>query len=38
VGAVVGGAIGAAAGTTAGAVDEKAKDDTVVATREVRRA
>src|SRR5450830_1064076 len=36
VGAVVGGAIGAAAGTTAGAVDEKAKDDTVV-TREVRR-
>jgi uncharacterized protein YcfJ len=38
VGAVVGGAIGAAAGTTAGAVDEKAKDDTVVVTREVRRA
>ena len=37
VGAVVGGAIGAAAGTTAGAVDEKAKDDTVVVTREVRR-
>ena len=36
-GAVVGGAIGAAAGTTAGAVDEKAKDDTVVVTREVRR-
>ena len=34
VGAVVG---GAAAGTTAGAVDEKAKDDTVVVTREVRR-
>ena len=38
VGAVVGGAIGAAAGTTAGAVDEKAKDDTVVVTREVRRS
>jgi len=37
VGAVVGGAVGAAAGTTAGAVDEKAKDDTVVVTREVRR-
>ena len=37
VGAVVGGAVGAAAGTTAGAVDEKAKDDKVVATREVRR-
>jgi len=37
VGAVVGGAIGVAAGTTAGAVDEKAKDDTVVVTREVRR-
>ena len=37
VGAVVGGAICAAAGTTAGAVDEKAKDDTVVVTREVRR-
>ena len=34
VGAVVG---GAAAGTTAGAVDEKAKDNTVVVTREVRR-
>ena len=37
VGAVVGGAVGAAAGTTAGAVDEKAKDNTVVVTREVRR-
>ena len=37
VGAVVGGAVGAAAGTTAGAVDEKAKDKTVVVTREVRR-
>jgi uncharacterized protein YcfJ len=37
VGAVVGGAVGAAAGTTAGAVDEKAKDDKVVVTREVRR-
>jgi uncharacterized protein YcfJ len=36
VGAVVGGAIGAASGTTAGAVDEKAKDDTVVVTREER--
>ena len=32
-----GGAVGAAAGTTAGAVDEKAKDNTVVVTREVRR-
>ena len=30
VGAVVGGAIGAASGATAGAVDEKAKDETVV--------
>lgn len=30
VGAVVGGAVGAAGGATAGAVDEKAKDDTVV--------
>jgi len=42
VGAVVGGPVGAvvggaAAGTTAGAVDEKAKDNTVVVTREVRR-
>jgi uncharacterized protein YcfJ len=37
VGAVVGGAVGAAAGTAAGAVDQKAKDDTVVVTREVRR-
>lgn len=37
VGAVVGGAIGAASGATAGAVDQKAKDDTVVVTREVRR-
>ena len=37
VGAVVGGAIGAAAGATGGAVDQKAKDDTVVVTREVRR-
>ena len=37
VGAVVGGAIGAASGATAGAIDEKAKDDTVVVTREVRR-
>jgi hypothetical protein len=35
-GAVVG-AVVAAAGTTAGAVDEKAKDNTVVVTREVRR-
>ena len=33
VGAVVGGAIGAASGATAGAVDEKAKDDTVVVAR-----
>jgi uncharacterized membrane protein len=38
VGAVVGGAIGAAAGATGGAVDQKAKDDTVVVTREVRRS
>jgi outer membrane lipoprotein SlyB len=38
VGAVVGGAIGAAAGATTGAVDAKAKDDTVVVTREVRRS
>lgn len=30
VGAVVGGAIGAASGATAGAVDEQAKDETVV--------
>jgi uncharacterized protein YcfJ len=37
VGAVVGGAIGAATGATAGAIDQKAKDDTVVVTREVRR-
>jgi uncharacterized protein YcfJ len=37
VGAVVGGAIGAAAGATGGALDQKAKDDTVVVTREVRR-
>ncbi len=37
VGAVVGGAIGAAAGATGGAIDAKAKDDTVVVTREVRR-
>ena len=36
VGAVVGGAIGAASGATAGAIDEKAKDDTVVVTREER--
>ncbi len=36
VGAVVGGAIGAASGATAGAIDQKAKDDTVVVTREVR--
>ena len=36
-GGAVGGAVGgAAAGTTAGAVDEKAKDDTVVVTREER--
>jgi uncharacterized protein YcfJ len=34
VGAVVGGAIGAAGGATAGAVDEKAKDDTVVTEEE----
>jgi uncharacterized protein YcfJ len=38
VGAVVGGAIGAASGATAGAVDAKAKDDTTVVTREVRRS
>ena len=38
VGAVVGGAIGAAAGATGGAVDQKAKDDKVVVTREVRRS
>jgi outer membrane lipoprotein SlyB len=38
VGAVVGGAIGAAAGATGGALDQKAKDDTVVVTREVRRS
>ncbi len=37
VGAVVGGAIGAASGATAGAIDQKAKDDTVVVTREERR-
>lgn len=37
VGAVVGGAIGAASGATAGAVDEKAKDGTVV-TQEERRS
>ena len=36
-GAVVGGAIGAASGATAGLVDEKRRDDTVVATREERR-
>ena len=36
VGAVIGGAIGAASGATAGAIDQKAKDDTVVVTREVR--
>ena len=36
VGAVVGGAIGAASGATVGAIDQKAKDDTVVVTREVR--
>jgi len=38
VGAVVGGAIGAASGATAGALDSKAKDDTTVVTREVRRS
>jgi len=38
VGAVVGGAIGAASGATAGAIDQKDKDDTVVVTREERRA
>ena len=37
VGAVVGGAIDAASGATAGLVDEKRRDDTVVATREERR-
>ncbi len=37
VGAVIGGAIGAASGATVGALDQKAKDDTVVVTREVRR-
>ena len=37
VGAVVGGAIGAAAGATGGAIDQKAKDNKVVVTREVRR-
>jgi uncharacterized protein YcfJ len=37
VGAVVGGAIGGASGATAGAVDEKAKDATVV-TQEERRS
>ena len=36
-GAVVGGAIGAAAGATGGALDQKAKDDKTVVTREVRR-
>jgi phage tail tape-measure protein len=34
VGAVVGGAIGAASGATAGAIDEKAKDETVVTQEE----
>ena len=38
VGAVVGGAIGAVSGATAGALDSKAKDDTTVVTREVRRS
>jgi outer membrane lipoprotein SlyB len=38
IGAVVGGAIGAATGAAAGALDQKAKDDKVVVTREVRRA
>jgi uncharacterized membrane protein len=38
VGAVIGGAIGAASGATVGALDQKAKDDTVVVTREVRRS
>ena len=38
VGAVVGGAIGAAAGATGGALDQKAKDDKVVVTREVQRS
>ena len=33
----VAGAIGAASGATVGALDQKAKDDTVVVTREVRR-
>jgi hypothetical protein len=33
-----GGAIGAASGATAGAIDQKDKDDTVVVTREERRA
>jgi hypothetical protein len=33
----VAGAIGAAAGATGGAVDQKAKDTTVVVTREVQR-
>ncbi len=37
VGAVIGGAIGAAAGATGGAIDQKAKDDKVVVTREVTR-
>ena len=35
VGAIVGGAIGAVTGTTAGAIDQKAKEETVVVTREV---
>src|SRR5512140_3136820 len=38
VGAVVEGATGAASGATAGALDSKAKDDTTVVTREVRRS
>jgi hypothetical protein len=37
VGAVVGAAIGAASGATAGLVDEKRRDDTVVAISEERR-
>ena len=36
VGAIVGGAIGAVAGATGGAIDQKAKDTTVVATHEVQ--
>jgi phage tail tape-measure protein len=38
VGAVVGGAVGPASGATAGELDSKAKDDTTVVTREVRRS